>query len=174
VEFGSHPSGHAANLILDAKAGGCWCEKSADGGSAMHLIVVYVDPGKLLRLRDALDPYQSYRVEGAMTWQLKAFGDGTDLLFTDALGGYYKDGFEQWSNGADDVLTDQVARLKRFIETGRPTSAHHKTCGDRMTFRASTPRCQCSQSACLCRRQIGISRDVGRLVLEASAMRIAR
>jgi hypothetical protein len=53
-----------------------------------------------------------------MTWALKAVGDGTDLSLTYALGGYYKDGFEQWSKGADGVLTDQVARLKRFIETG--------------------------------------------------------
>jgi uncharacterized protein YndB with AHSA1/START domain len=113
-------SGHAANLLLDAKAGGCWCEKLADGGSVAHLIVVYVDPGKMLRLRGALGPFQSYGVEGAMTWQLKASGDGTDLSLTYALGGYYKDGFEQWSRGADDVLTDQVARLKRFVEAGSP------------------------------------------------------
>lgn len=113
-------SGDAANLVLDAKAGGCWCEKLADGGSVTHLTVVYVDPGKLLRLRGALGPFQSYGVEGAMTWQLKASGDGTDLSLTYALGGYYKDGFEQWSKAADDVLTDQVARLKRFMETGSP------------------------------------------------------
>ena len=44
----------AANLTLDAKAGGCWCEKLPRGGSAVHLTVVYVDPGKVLRLRGAL------------------------------------------------------------------------------------------------------------------------
>jgi hypothetical protein len=55
-----------------------------------------------------------------MTWTLKAFGDGTDLSLTYVLGGYNKDGFEQLSKGADGVLTDQVARLKRSIETGSP------------------------------------------------------
>jgi uncharacterized protein YndB with AHSA1/START domain len=113
-------SGKAVNLVLDVKAGGCWCEKLPNGGSAMHLTVVYVDPGKVLRLRGALGPFQSYGVEGAMTWRLKALGDGTDLSLTYALGGYYHDGFEQWSRGADGVLTEQGARLKRLIETGSP------------------------------------------------------
>jgi uncharacterized protein YndB with AHSA1/START domain len=113
-------SGDAVDLTLDAKAGGCWCEKLANGGSVVHLSVVYVDPGKLLRLRGALGPFQSYGVEGAMTWALKTLGDGTDLSLTYALGGYYKSGFKQWSKAVDGVLTDQVARLKRLIETGSP------------------------------------------------------
>src|ERR1700677_5201433 len=60
-------SGDARNLTLDAKVGGCWCEKLAAGGSVLHLSVVYVDPGKVLRLRGALGPFQGYGVEGAMT-----------------------------------------------------------------------------------------------------------
>ena len=86
----------------------------------MHLTVVYVDPGKVLRLRGALGPFQGYGAEGAMTWTLKAVGDGTDLSLTYALGGYYKNGFDQLSKAADGVLTDQVVRLKRLIETGSP------------------------------------------------------
>lgn len=113
-------SGDAHNLALSVKAGGCWCEKLADGGSVSHLTVVYVDPGKVLRLRGALGPFQGYGVEGAMTWTLKASGSGTDLSLTYALGGYYKDGFEPWSKGADGVLTDQVGRLNRLVETGSP------------------------------------------------------
>jgi len=110
----------AANLTLDAKAGGCWCEKLPRGGSAVHLTVVYVDPGKVLRLRGALGPFQGFGDEGALTWALKAAGDGTDLSVTYALGGYYKDGFGELSKAADGVLTEQVARLQRAIETGSP------------------------------------------------------
>jgi hypothetical protein len=113
-------SGDAANLILEAKAGGCWCEKLMDGGSVMHLAVVYADPGKVLRLRGALGPFQGSGVEGAMTWTLKAVGGGTDLSLTYALGGYYKSGFKQVSKGVDSVLTEQVARLRRLIEGGSP------------------------------------------------------
>jgi len=113
-------SGDAGNLVLDAKAGGCWCEQLPDGGSVLHLTVVYVAPGKVLRLRGALGPLQGSAVDGAMTWTLKASGDGTDLSLTYALWGRYKRGSKQWSQGVDGVLTDQVARLKRLIETGSP------------------------------------------------------
>jgi hypothetical protein len=37
-------SGSAANLSLDARAGGCLCEKLADGGSVQHLMVIYAAP----------------------------------------------------------------------------------------------------------------------------------
>ena len=113
-------SGNAANLTLDAKAGGCWCERLPDGGSVMHLTVVYVAPGKMLRLRGALGPLQAYPVEGAMTWTLKTAGDGTDLSLTYALGGRYKGASKQWSKGVDGVLTEQVTRLQRLVETGSP------------------------------------------------------
>jgi uncharacterized protein YndB with AHSA1/START domain len=113
-------SGDADNLSLDAKAGGCWCEKLPHGGSVMHLTVVFADPGKMLRLRGALGPFQGYGVDGAMTWTLKASGDGTDLSVAYVLGGYNKGGFEELSQGADSVLTEQVARVKRFIESGSP------------------------------------------------------
>lgn len=111
-------SGSAANLHLDAKAGGCWCETLPNGGSVVHLIVVYVDPGKTLRLRGALGPFQAYAVEGAMTWAMKAAGGGTDISLTYTLGGYVKDGFTDLSKAADGVLAIQVGRLKTVIESG--------------------------------------------------------
>lgn len=113
-------SGNPANLSLEAKAGGCWCEKLPNGGSVAHLTVAYIDPGKVLRLRGALGPFQGYGVEGAMTWSLKAGGDGTDLSLEYTLGGYNKDGFEAWSKAANEVLSEQVARLKQSIESGSP------------------------------------------------------
>ena len=51
-------SGDAKNLHLEAKAGGCWCETLPRGGSVLHLLVVYIDPGKAIRLRGALGPFQ--------------------------------------------------------------------------------------------------------------------
>jgi uncharacterized protein YndB with AHSA1/START domain len=113
-------SGAAANLTLDAKAGGCWCEKLPHGGSAMHMTVVLADPGKMLRLRGALGPFQGLGVEGAMTLALKSLSDGTELSLTYALGGYSKEGFDSWAQGADGVLADQVSRLKLLLETGSP------------------------------------------------------
>ena len=77
-------SGSAANLVLDARAGGCWCENLPDGGSVEHLHVVYVAPGKALRLRGALGPFQGLGVEGSLTWTLKAGTNGTDIWLVDS------------------------------------------------------------------------------------------
>src|ERR1700690_850800 len=38
----------AANLTLEPRAGGCWCEKLANGGSVLHLSIVFAAPGKAL------------------------------------------------------------------------------------------------------------------------------
>ena len=111
-------SGNSANLTLDAKAGGCWCEK-LPGGSVLHLTVVYVDPGKMVRLRGALGPFQAFAVDGAMTWSMAARGDGTDLRLEYTLGGYQKDGLESFSKLVDGVLGEQVANLKRAVESRR-------------------------------------------------------
>lgn len=115
-------SGDAKNLHLDAKAGGCWCETLPNGGSVAHLTVVYVDPGKALRLRGALGPFQGLGVDGALTWKLKPAPDGTDLSVTYAIGGYNKDGFAELSQAGDGVLSTQVGRLKKLIETKSPDS----------------------------------------------------
>jgi uncharacterized protein YndB with AHSA1/START domain len=109
-------SGNAANLVLDARAGGCWCETLPDGGSVEHLHVVYVAPGKALRLRGALGPFQALGVEGSMTWTVKASANGTDISVSYSVGGYAKDGFDGASKAADHVLTEQIERLRKFIE----------------------------------------------------------
>ncbi len=115
-------SGDASRLTLDAKAGGCWCETWADGGAAQHLTVVYLAPGKTLRLRGALGPLQSMGVEGSLTMNVASAGGGADLTFTYAVGGYAKDGFDELSKAVDFVLGRQAARLQKLVETGKPDS----------------------------------------------------
>jgi hypothetical protein len=109
-------SRNAANLKLDARAGGCWCESLPDGGTAEHLRVVFAAPGKTLRLRGALGPLQGMGVEGAMTWSVKSSGDGTDISMSYAVGGFAKDGFDDISKAVDHVLGEQMERLKKFID----------------------------------------------------------
>jgi Polyketide cyclase / dehydrase and lipid transport len=109
-------SGSAANLSLDARAGGCWCESLPDGGSVEHMRVVYVAPGKIVRLRGALGPFQGLGVDGAMTWSVKAAAGGADISFTYTLGGYAKEGFDGLSKAADRVLGEQLERLRKLID----------------------------------------------------------
>jgi hypothetical protein len=117
----------AANLSLDARAGGCWCETLADGGTVQHLIVVYAAPGKTLRLRGALGPLQSMGADGALTWTIgaAATGTGSDLVLDYAVGGFAKDGLDKLAAPVDGVLKAQAERLKLFIETGAPAPQTH-------------------------------------------------
>lgn len=55
-------SGSSRNLTLDPRAGGCFCEKLADGGSIQHGRVIFAQPGKLLRLDAPLGPLQDMAV----------------------------------------------------------------------------------------------------------------
>ena len=112
----------AANLSLEARAGGCFCEKASDGSSVQHLVVVRVAPGKLLTLRGALGPFQAQAVDGALTWSLQPASNGqTDLTLTYVLGGYLSlpGGFARWAKAADDMLAEQVGRLQKVAEGGR-------------------------------------------------------
>jgi hypothetical protein len=109
-------SHNAANFVLDARAGGCWCENFPDGGSAEFMRVVYAAPGKVLRLRGALGPLQGMGVEGAMTWSLKSSSNGTDISVSYAVGGFAKDGLDELSKVVDRVLGEQIERLKKFID----------------------------------------------------------
>jgi hypothetical protein len=110
-------SGNAANLNLDARAGGCWCESLPDGGSVEHLRVIFVSPGKVIRLRGALGPFQALAVEGVMTWSVKGGTNGTDISLSYAIGGYSKDGFDALSKAADQVLGVQIERLRKLIDS---------------------------------------------------------
>jgi uncharacterized protein YndB with AHSA1/START domain len=114
-------SHNAANLSLDARAGGGWCEALPDGGSVQHLVVVNAIPGK--RLRGALGPLQSIAADGAITISLHAIGNNTQLTLTYAVGGYSQQGFNGIAKAVDSVLAGQTARLKQFVETGSPESS---------------------------------------------------
>jgi hypothetical protein len=120
-------SGSAANLMLDARAGGCWCETLPNGGSVEHLRVIFVAPGKMLRMRGALGPFQGLTVDGVMTWSVKsAPGGGTDVNFTYSIAGFVKDGFDELSKAADHVLGVQIQTLKKLVDgaaVGAPAAA---------------------------------------------------
>ena len=120
-------SGSAANMSLDAKAGGCWCETLPGGGSVLHMTVVYAAPGKGLRLRGSLGPFQTMAADGAMVWSLAPKDGGTDVTMTYAVAGYLKDGFGKISQGADGVLAEQLLRLKHSVETGSPDGPRAST-----------------------------------------------
>jgi len=118
-------SHNAANLSLEQRAGGCWCEALPNAGSVQHAVVVRLIPGTALVVRGAFGPLQSMGVEGALTVVLKPAGGGTDLTATYNVGGYLKDGLAVLAAPVDSVIGEQFNRLKSQVETGSPEGKEH-------------------------------------------------
>lgn len=112
-------SKNAANLTLDARPGGCLCERLANG-SAAHLTVVYFVAQQEMRFTGALGPLQHSGVAGSMIWKLTEAAGGTQFEWSYTVGGYMPGGLAAIAPAVDAVLAGQLQRLKRFVETGRP------------------------------------------------------
>jgi len=113
-------SGDARNLSIDP-VGGCFCEKLADG-QVRHMTVVYSDPGAL-KMFGGLGPLQTTGAAGHLTFKFEKAADPTKTVFTATydVGGYAKGGLaEVWAKPVDFVLGEQIARLKTYVETGKP------------------------------------------------------
>jgi uncharacterized protein YndB with AHSA1/START domain len=114
-------SGDAKNLSIDARPGGCFCEKLPNGGGIEHARVIYVAPREVLRLSGALGPLQASGVAGTLTWKLTSGPDNTRVQLSYSVGGFIDGGFEKVAPAVERVLNDQLNRFKLFIETGKPT-----------------------------------------------------
>lgn len=113
-------SGDAANLSLDAMAAGCFCEilpsmispRAAPRGSAVHMIVVYAEQARVLRMTGGLGPLQAEGLSGALTITLKPLDDGgTRIGLEYVVGGYMRFTADQIAPAVDRVLAEQSARL---------------------------------------------------------------
>jgi uncharacterized protein YndB with AHSA1/START domain len=113
-------SGDAKNLSIEARPGGCFCEKLSDGGAIEHLRVIYVAPREVLRLSGALGPLQASGVAGSMTWKLTGESDNTRVQISYSVGGFIEGGFDKVAPAVESVLREQFDRLKLFVETGKP------------------------------------------------------
>lgn len=114
-------SGDARNLSIDARPGGCFCERLPDGGGVEHLRVVHAAPGKLLRMSGALGPLQASGLAGSMTWKLTGVSGGTVVELWYSVGGFMEGDFETIAPAVEVVLGEQLGRLELFIETGKAT-----------------------------------------------------
>ena len=112
-------SGSARNLKLEPKAGGCFCEKLADGGSVQHARVIFAQPGKLLRLDGALGPLQDMAVSGVLSFNLAPDGPGTRINMTYRVAGVLSMDSAKLAPLVDQVMGIQLGRLRSFA-SGAP------------------------------------------------------
>ncbi len=65
-------SGDAANLSFDPRAGGCWCERLADGGSVEHGRVVMFNPrNRAIVMQSLLGPMLEIGESGLLIWRVE-------------------------------------------------------------------------------------------------------
>ena len=114
-------SGDAKNLSLELKPGGCFCEAFPHGGGVRHMTVVFVHPDKQLVLEGALGPLLFSGTSGHLVWALAEKDGHTMVTETFYAGGYFQGGLDKLAGPVDGVLTEQLGRLKSYVETGKPT-----------------------------------------------------
>lgn len=107
-------SGSAKNMSMVLTAGGCFCEKLADGGSIQHGRIIYAQPGQMLRLDAPLGPLQEMPVTGVLTFALAAEGAGTKITMTYRVSGALTMDSAKLAPLVDTVMTTQLTRLKTF------------------------------------------------------------
>ena len=111
-------TGNAANLYIDARPLGCFCERLDAGGAVVHMTVTFANPGKMLRLSGGLGPLGLMGVDGNLVFSLRPGNEVSYVTVTYAVGGYAPDGLDAIAGAVDGVISDQAARLRRLIETG--------------------------------------------------------
>lgn len=110
------------NLKIEAKPGGCFCEKVGDG-FVKHLEMIHYRPPGYVAFSGAMGPLQAQAVTGTLQVQFTAVDGGTKLEMTYSVAGYSPKGLMSLAGIYDSVLADQFTRLKNYVETGKPEAA---------------------------------------------------
>lgn len=108
-------SGEAANLSLEMRPGGCFCE-ALDGGGVEHGRVVLAWPAQgTLRLTGGLGPLQGEGVAAVLTWQVRPLDEGgVEIVQTYNIGGAAPETLD-WAGLVDEVMRTQLERLAAYL-----------------------------------------------------------
>jgi uncharacterized protein YndB with AHSA1/START domain len=105
-------------LSIEPRAGGCFCERHGEQ-QAQHLLVTFVDPGKLLRLTGGLGPLQGMGLSGVLEFRLApAAGGGTIITMYYRAGGYTPDDLSKLAPVVDRVQALQIGGLAALLGGG--------------------------------------------------------
>jgi uncharacterized protein YndB with AHSA1/START domain len=111
-------SGDAANMRIEPKSGGCFCEVvPASNGEIEHMRVIYVAPGSTLRLTGGLGPLQAEAVTGVLTMTLAPEGEMTRISWDYVVGGYMRTPMAEMAPLVDQVVGEQLLRLAARLGT---------------------------------------------------------
>lgn len=106
--------GQASKFTIDARAGGCFCEKAGDQ-QAQHMQVAFADPGKLLRMTGGLGPLQGMGLSGTLEFRLTPVTGGTRIVLWYRAGGYTPDDISKFAPVVDQVQALQLGGLVKLL-----------------------------------------------------------
>jgi hypothetical protein len=118
-------SGDADNLSLVLEPGGAFLERLPDGGFVEHLQLVYLDPGKEVRLLGGLGPLQGMGLHGALTFQFKPAAGGCQIIMLYNVSGFSGQGLETLAPVVDTVQKGQLERLATYADSIDRAGAAH-------------------------------------------------
>lgn len=110
-------TGDAGNMTFN-EFPALW-ERFSDEGFVRHMAIDMVRPPKTLRLSGGLGPLQPLAVTGSMTFDLVLVAEGTRLSYRYVVNGRR---LQEWAGPVDRVMAGQLARLRRYVETGAPAA----------------------------------------------------
>ncbi|MBB3764264.1 SRPBCC family protein [Sphingomicrobium lutaoense] len=112
-------SGDSANLLLDLRPGGCFCERLPDsGGFVEHLRLVQLKPGEALVFTGGLGPLTFEAATGTMVWSVEKIAGGSRISLDYRAFGFPKGNGAALAGPVDRVLGEQMKRLRRQAAAG--------------------------------------------------------
>lgn len=108
-------SGSAANLTIDLRPGGCWCE-ALPGGGVKHAEAVLVWPDqRMIRFDAPFGPLQDIGADAVLTvsWSDADGGSGRLLKWTFVVSG---PGAGAMADPVDSVMAEQFGRLADHLD----------------------------------------------------------
>ena len=112
-------SGDAANLSLDVRPGGCFCERfPKTGGGIEHLRVTYLKPGEEMVMTGALGPLLGEAVFGVLRVSVERIAGGSQLTLDYRAAGFANGGGNRFAPIVDEMLADQMTRFRTFAAAG--------------------------------------------------------
>ncbi len=101
-------------LSIEPRAGGCFCERHGEQ-QAVHMLVTFVNPGKLLRMTGGLGPLQGMGLSGALECRLEPVSGGTIITMYYRAGGYTPDDLSKFAPVVDGVQALQLGGLAALL-----------------------------------------------------------
>ena len=103
-------SGDSANLSLDVTAGGLWREDWT-GGSVAHGRILFVQPGRLLRLEAPFGPLAELGAYTVWTITIESSDSGSKVVFDEVSTGPPAADMANVATAVDYVKGEAIARL---------------------------------------------------------------